>query len=211
MKTFLLLSLLFIYQLCSSQTFITKIGLGLGGVFEQKFPGCTQKDNGKIMASFSQFYTPGKKYSLGLQAIASGRLFSILGGIAPCQTFDNASNKTVIGFNNLDANSLLIRNRFTFLKKTKVGFYGDLGVGLTTYKYNRITREQGKVSKTNFAVSPQIGFTVSRFDFACMMIFGGRTPSFEGYDSFSARNVSLSSIRSQQLYLMLGFDLFKFK
>ncbi len=193
----------------SAQNFTTKVGIGIGDKFERDFPGC-KSPGGRIMLSLSQFYNVTENHSIGLQAIASGKLTSILGGASgSCETYEASTNTTTIGNNNLNASSYLIRNRYR-LKNSEATFYADLGVGVTNYYYGAITQEKGRATKISFAISPQIGFQFSRLDFSCMMILGGRTPAFEGYDSFSARNVSISSIRSQQLYVTLTVDAFRF-
>lgn len=169
-----------------------------------------QDSCGRIMLSLSQFYNVTENHSIGLQAIASGKLFSILGGASSsCETYDASTNTSTLGYNNLNASRYLIRNRYKF-KKSEASFYADLGLGITNYYYGSITQEKGRATKISFAISPQIGFQFSRLDFSCMMILGGRTPAFKGYDSFSARNVSISSIRSQQLYVTLAVDVFRF-
>lgn len=211
MKSFLLAVLLFVFMKGISQNYTTKIGLGIGGKFEKSFPGCSEKSTGgRIMASLSQYYAPSKKYSIGLQAITSGKLFSIIGGLAGgCEIYDDVNDKIIIGYNNLNASSYFLRNRYK-IKEANNTFYADLGLGITNYYYGAITEENGRASKISFAISPQIGFQFSRLDLGCLLILGGRTPEYEGYNNSRQKHVSLTSIKSQQLYITMSYDVVRF-
>lgn len=208
--------LLFLILICpesTAQKFVAKIGLGLGGKFETRFPACTSNkgNKGRIMATISQFYLPSETYHIGLQAITSGRLFSIIGGAAgTCESYDATTNTRTLNYNNLNAASFLLRNRLLFGKGRKLNYYGDIGLGVTTYSYGSITADKGTVRKTSFAISPGVGLYFNRFEVSCLAILGGKTPNYTGYDSFSANNVSLSSISSQQLYVTLQYSLLRF-
>lgn len=195
-----------------SQHFTTSIGMGLGGKVEDKFPDCSNASNkGRVMGQITQSYSVNKYYRFGIQAILSGRLSSMVGAASgSCQTYEPGTNTTTISGNNLSANSVLFRNRLLFSPERKLSFYIDAGLGFTTYSYGSITADKGTVRKTSFAVSPQLGVTLKRFDIAAIAILGGRTPAFAGYDTFSKTNVSLSSIKSQQFYLTFSYDVFRF-
>lgn len=211
MKIFLLTACILVFMKVSAQSFTTKIGMGIGGKFEKDFPGCSQKSNsGRIMGSVSQYYAPTINYSIGLQAITSGKLFSMIGGSASsCEIYDDVNDKIIIGYNNLNASSYFLRNRYRF-KESNNSFYADLGLGITNYYYGAITGDNRRAKKISFAISPQIGFQFSRFDLGCLFILGGQTPAYEGYNSFRQKNVSLTSIKSQQLYITFSYDVLKF-
>ena len=195
-----------------SQRFATSIGVGLGGKVEDKFPDCDAASNkGRVMGHITQFYSPHKNYRIGIQGILSGRLSGMVGAASgSCQKYDASTNTKTVSGNNLDASSLLLRNRVFFSPERKLSFYLDLGLGITTYSYGSITKDEGRISKTSFGISPQAGIMLKRFDIAAMMIFGGRTPEFQGFDTFSNTNVSISSIKSQQFYLTFSYDVFRF-
>jgi hypothetical protein len=195
-----------------SQRFTTTIGAGLGGKVEEKFPDCSAASSrGRVMAHVTQFYSLHTRYQIGIQAITSGRLSAMVGASSgSCQTYEPGSNTTTLSNNNLNASSVLLRNRLLFSPGSRKSFYFDLGIGMTTYYYGAITADKGTVKKTSFAVSPQAGMMLKRFDIAAMMILGGRTPAFEGFDTFSNTNVSLSSIRSQQFYVSFSYAVFRF-
>jgi hypothetical protein len=195
-----------------SQRFTTIIGVGLGGKLEEKFPDCSDASrSGSVMAHFTQFYSLNTRYQIGIQAITSGRLSGMLGASSgPCQTYEASSNTRTLSSNNLNAGSILLRNRLLFSPGRRKSFYLDLGIGMTTYSYGAVTADKGTVTKSSFVISPQAGMMLKRFDIAAMMILGGRTPAFEGFDTYSNTNVSLSSITSQQFYLTFSYAVFRF-
>ena len=195
-----------------SQRFTTTIGAGLGGKVEEKFLNCSGAGNrGRAMAHITQFYSVNTRYQIGIQGITSGRLSTMLGaGSGPCKEYEASSNTMTLSGNNMNAGSVLLRNRLLFSPGRKKSFYLDVGVGMTTYYYGAVTADEGTVRKTSFAVSPQVGMMLKRFDIAAMMILGGRTPAFKGFDTFSNTNVSLSSITSQQIYVTFSYAVFRF-
>ena len=207
-----LLCLCFLSLPVFSQRFTTTIGVGLGSKLEKKFPDCSDASSkGRVMAQISQYYSLSKRYQIGLQGITSGRLSGMLGvGSGPCERYEASSNIKTLSNNNLNAGAVLLRNRLLFSPERRRTFYFDLGIGMTTYYYGAITADKGTVRKSSFAVSPQAGMMLKRFDIAAMMIFGGRTPAFEGFDTFSNTNVALSSIRSQQFYVTFSYAVFRF-
>jgi hypothetical protein len=195
----------------AQKPFSTYVDLGVGSNFEKSFPNCNKKDVGRITISASQYFDISKNYAIGVEAVASSRFLSFIrfGDGGPCREYDAITNTKIENFNNLNASSILLRGRYALETKKSVKPFMSLGIGLTTYAFNSITYEH-RVAKSHAAISPQIGVMINGFSLSCKMIFGGVTPSFEGYDSFSQKNVSLSSIKSQQLYITAGFRLFRF-
>lgn len=195
-----------------AQRFTTSIGVGLGSKVEKKFHDCNDVNGkGRAMAHITQFYSLNKSYQIGIQGITSGRLSALVGASSgPCHMYEASSNTKTLSNNNLNAGSLLLRNRFLFSPERKQSFYFDLGIGMTTYYYGAITADKGTVKKTSFALSPQAGMMLRRFDISAMMILGGRTPAFQGFDTFSNTNVSLGSIRSQQFYVTFSYAVLRF-
>ena len=161
------------------------------------------------MGHITQFYSPTSRYQVGIQGIISGRLSTLIGAGSGCDMYEASTNTRTVSSNNLSAGSVLLRNRFLFSPERKNSFYVDLGVGMTIYSYGSITADKGTIRKTSFAVSPQFGMMIRRFDIAAMMILGGRTPAFEGFDTFSNTNISLNSIKSQQVYLTFSYAVFR--
>ena len=203
--------LFFVSPQVFSQNFTTSIGTGLGGKIEDKFPDCSDATSrGRAMGHITQFYSPTSRYQVGIQGIISGRLSTLIGAGSGCDMYEASTNTRTVSSNNLSAGSVLLRNRFLFSPERKNSFYVDLGVGMTIYSYGSITADKGTIRKTSFAVSPQFGMMIRRFDIAAMMILGGRTPAFEGFDTFSNTNISLNSIKSQQVYLTFSYAVFRF-
>ena len=126
-----------------------------------------------------------------------------------CLMYEAGSNTRTLSSNNLNAGSVMLRNRLLFSPGRRNSFYLDVGIGMTTYSYGAVTADKGTVKKTSLAVSPQAGMMLKRFDIAAMMILGGRTPAFEGFDTFSNTNVSLGGITSQQLYVTVSYAVFR--
>jgi hypothetical protein len=123
--------------------------------------------------------------------------------------FDQPANKNIVSGNNLPVSSVLLHNRYKFLNNDKkVRPYLDLGLGFTTFIYRRITPDVRRVKKSMFAISPGLGFEISRLTLGCQMIFGGKTPTFEGFNIATNKNVSLRSTRSQQIYFTAAYRIF---
>jgi len=202
--------LLLISTTCFSQKkFTTHVGLGMGGVLENKneIPNCTSKTSIRAIAFISQYYKVNDKISIGLQALTSGDLI----GTGKCEQYNATTNTRTVSSNSMTANSILLRGRYFLSHGTIIKPYFDIGVGTTSYTYGSITAEQGSISKTSLAFSTEIGLEIAdKLNIAYVGIFGGKTPSFTGFDSFSNENKVLQSIRSQQMYLTVGYRLFQF-
>ena len=192
----------------SQKKFTTRIGLGIGSVHEEKFPGCEKRERNRISLSISQYMSLGSKYSIGIEAMTSGDIW--YGNRAECDVRDVAANTTTYNYNNSKADNFFIRTRYTFDSEKKLRPFVSIGVGVIDYFYNNVTADEGRVDKLKFGVSPELGVTVSDFDISLKMILGGETPSYSGFDSHSNSNVSLSSIESQQLYINVAYPIFRF-
>jgi hypothetical protein len=57
--------------------------------------------------------------------------------------------------------------------------------------------------------SPEFGINIYKFQFACKLIKGGKTPSFNGTDPSTGKAVSLQSVKADQVYLTIGYQLFR--
>ncbi len=202
--------LLLISTTCYSQNkFNTYVGLGMGGVIENKnsISNCTESGSLRVAGFISQYYNINVSISIGLQVLTSGDLIATGG----CSQYTASTNTRIESSNRLSANSFLLRGRYTLSLNKKVRPYIDLGIGTTSYSYSTTTTEQGSVSRSSLAISPEIGVEVlKRLNIGCTAIFGGKTPSFTGFDSFSNENKILQSIKSQQIYLTASYRLFQF-
>jgi opacity protein-like surface antigen len=193
----------------AQKKFSTYIGLGMGGVIENRntIPDCTSKGSLRVGGYISQYYHFNERISIGLQLSGGGEITSTV----KCSKYDAASNTVFISGNSLTASSYLLRGRYIVNTKSKIKPYVDLGIGTTTYFYNSIAQDQDRLSKSSFAMSTELGVEVlNKLSISCIGIFGGKTPSYKGYDFFSRQNKVLQSITSHQIYLTVGYRLFNF-
>ena len=84
-----------------------------------------------------------------------------------------------------------------------------LGIGVNTYYYSDPVKDAGRLKKGTVVISPEFGIDIYKFQFACKVIVGGKTPSYNGTDPEQNRPVSLESIKAQQVYLTIGYQLFR--
>jgi Outer membrane protein beta-barrel domain len=193
----------------AQKKFSTYIGLGMGGVIENKntIQDCTAKGSPRVGAFISQYYQLNKKLAIGLQLIAGGDLIPT----GKCTYYVASENTSYIAPNSLGASNILLKGRYKFNADKKINPYIDLGFGVSTYSYGSITQEQGNISKSSFVVSAEIGVEAfNRGTLSIIGIFGGNTPSSSWLDGFSAQKKVLQSISSQQVYLTIGYKLFQF-
>jgi hypothetical protein len=191
-----------------SQKFSAWAGAGIGGNFEEKFPYNAKQDKGRLAGQIGLYYQVSDHYSIGIQVMASTRFGAFIGSGTNADY--TTGNTTFKNNNNLNAASYFIRNKYSLYSNKSLQWYADLGIGITNYSTGYMTTDQQSVAKTSFAISPELGLQFSRFKFACVMIIGGKTPEFQGFDSFSNSNVSIKSISSQQLYFTAGYNVFRF-
>jgi hypothetical protein len=210
MKSILFITLLFTAAIAPAQKkFSINIGVGMGGLLGEtsNLPGCSSPKGSPYIAGFiSGYYKVTENFSSGVQLLASGELVPT----DKCTQYIPSTNTIIISGNKLPASSILLRNKYKFFSDKKLTPYIDLGLGITTFTYRSITADVRKVKKTSFAVSPELGFEVLRLSFACQAIIWGKTPVFEGYDSFSNMNKSLRATKSMQLYFSVVYRVFQF-
>lgn len=210
MKLSFLLVAIFLATAAFSQHFSIEAGAGLGGNLEKKFPDCNKKDKGRLAGYLGISYAIGEHYSIGLEGIASGRLFSLLGGAAACNGEDASTNTILLNNNNQRATTLLLRNKYSFSSTNSTRPYLAVGIGVNRFTRNVNADDAAKVHERSLVVSPEFGIETGRFIFACKLILGGKTASFSGFDSFSNQYYRLASTTAQQLYLTAGYQLFRF-
>ena len=186
----------------SQDRFPTYVGVGLGGHFEQQFPHADQKSNGRLAIHLSQYVQVAPKFSIGLSAMASGRMSALLGGAPPLDYYDQASNTVVINYNNLNAATYLIKNKYEWVRKDELVIYADVGVGISKYRY-------AHAAQSAFSLAPEVGLSMDSFQLAATFIWGGQTPSFTAVSGVP-NSTTLTSIRSDRLYITLSYRIFKF-
>ncbi len=159
-----------------------------------------------IAGFISGYYMVNNNFSSGIEFLAASQLVSTGKG----SKYISSTNTNIVSGNKLPASSILLRNRYKFLINKNVNPYLDLGFGITTFTYRSITADVRLVKKSNFAISPEIGLELSRFCFSLQAVFGGKTPTFEGFDTFSSQNISLRSTKSLQMYLTVSYKILQF-
>lgn len=190
-------------QNCYSQKrFSTYLGVGLGGHFEKQFPYSTQKSNGRLSIAITQYAKLAEKFSIGLSAMASGRMSALLGGAPPWDYYDPASNTVLINYNNLNAATYLIKAKYNWFSKAGILIYSDLGIGISKYTYLH-------ASRSTLSIAPELGVNFYAFQLAAIFIWGGQTPSFTANSSLPNSTV-LTSIQSNRMYLTISYRLFDF-
>lgn len=204
MKALFLFSLFSISSLVSgfSQSrFSTFIGIGMGAHFEERFPYTEKTSNGRVAMFITPYYQLSSKYSIGLSAMASGRISSLLGGAPPPgDYYDPLTNTMTVNFNNLKTLTFLVKNRLQHTLTNRMGIYGDFGIGVTTYSYTGHTR-------SSLAIAPELGFTVGQFQISATLVTGGRTPVFAEFSNFSNMTITMNSIESTRLYLAVSYKI----
>lgn len=194
--------------LLAQKKFNLQIGGGFGGVVEgnNKTPECDRKRTLRLGLGAALYYEAGPAFAAGIHVFTAENLLRVAG----CPEYIPATNTEIMDNRSLSATAFLIRNRYYFIQNRKNKFYADAGLGIVNY-YALVTAEKGTSVKTSFALSPEIGFETSqRFSIALFGIFGGNTPAYSGFDSFSNQNREIRANRSQQLFLKIAYKAFKF-
>lgn len=185
----------------SQNRFFTFVGIGMGAHFEERFHYADKTSNGRVSMFIIPYYRFSPMYSIGLSAMASGRISSLLGGASPpVDYYDPLTNTMIVNFNNLNTSTFLVKNRLQQTRTNRIGIYGDLGIGITTYSYAGHTR-------TSLAIVPELGFTIGQFQISASLVTGGRTLVFTEFSNFSNMTITMSSIESTRLYLTVSYKI----
>jgi hypothetical protein len=204
---FTALMLLLSGAMAAQKKFTLHLGGGLGGVIEkrQEIPDCIPRKHIRLGAGAAVYYTLRPAFLVGVQVFAGDNLLPI----GACNVYIPATNTEIMDNRSLPAAAYLIRSRYYFTKQRKIKFFADAGVGIVNYNA-LVTAEKGISIQSSFAFSPEIGFEEKGLNVSLLGIFGGRTPSYSGFDSFSNQNRTISTIHSQQLYLKIAYKIFIF-
>jgi len=208
MKPILLLLLSAVSIACYSQRLSNYASIGLGSSLEKNIEGCTDQNRTRFIASMGMYYKMTDRLSIGGEAIASGK-FGLFGNSA-CNVNDPSTNTLKLSPSNLSSSTILLHGKLMLFSYKEMEPYIDMGVGINTYHYSDPIKDAGKIKQRSFVFSPEFGINMYKFQFACKLILGGKTPSFNGQDMENNRKVSLQSMKAQQVYLTIGYQLFKF-
>ncbi len=208
MKSLLVLILSAISFSSFSQRLSGYAAVGLGTSIENNIPGCSEQNRSRFIGSMSLYYRVNGRISIGAEAIGSGALN--LFSKSSCETTDPADNTLRLSPSNQKAGTSLLHAKLLLMSYKEMEPYIDMGIGFNTYYYSDPTKDAGRIKKSSFVMSPSIGIDIYKFQFACKLIIGGKTPSFSGMDTERNQKVSLQSIKAQQVYLTIGYQLFRF-
>lgn len=207
MKSLLFIMLCGISAGAFSQRLTNYVSVGMGTSIEDNIEGCSDQNRMRYIGSMSMYYRLTDRISIGAEAIGSGRL--TIFGNSSCDVTNPSDNSLKLGPSNQKAGTILMHGRMKLLNYKEMEPYFDMGVGINTYSYSDPIKDAGTVKKRSFVFSPEFGINMYKFQFACKLIVGAKTPSFSAMDPEKNRMVSLQSVKAQQVYLTIGYQLFK--
>ena len=207
MKTALLLLLSAASLTASAQRLSGYAALGLGSSVEKNITGCDEQNRSRYIGSTSIYWRVNQRISIGAEALGSGA-FNVFKK-AECNMTDGTTNTLYLSPSNLKSSTALLRMKMLLLSYKEMEPYIGMGIGMNTYYYSDPVKDAGRIKKKTVVLSPEVGIDIYKFQFACKVIIGGKTPGYNGTDPEQNRPVSLESIRAQQVYLTIGYQLFR--
>ena len=190
-----------------SQRFSGYAAVGLGSSLENNIQGITTQNRSRFIGSMTLYCRVTERLSIGAEANGSGA-FNVFNQSS--SNMDDAEGNTIqLSPSNLKAGSILLRNKILLFSWREIEPYIDVGLGLNTFYYSDPVANMGTIKKTRFVFSPEFGINIYKFQFACKLIKGGKTPSFNGTDPSTGKTVSLQSVKADQVYLTIGYQLFR--
>lgn len=208
MKSIFLLLVAFAVSTCAfSQRLSGWASLGLGTSLEKNIEGCSEQNRARYIGSMSAYFRVNGRISIGAEAMGSGPLNVF--GKSDCETSDPSDNSLILSPSNLKSGTVLLHAKMLLMSYKEMEPYIDMGIGFNTYRYADPIKDMGSIKKSTIVFAPEFGINIYKFQFACKVIVGGKTPSFSGTDPEQNRKVTLQSINAQQVYLTIGYQLFR--
>ena len=207
MKSLLLLIFAAITLSGFGQRFSGYAAVGLGSSLEDNIPGITTQNRSRFIGSMSLYCKVTERLSIGAEANGSGA-FNVFNR-SSSNIGDGENNSIQLSPSNLKAGSILLRNKIQLFSFREIEPYIDIGFGLNTFFYDDPVQNGGTIKKTRFVFSPEFGINIYKFQFACKLIRGGKTPSFTGTDPETNKTITLQSVKANQVYLTIGYQLFR--
>lgn len=208
MKSILLLLVASVISTCAfSQRLTGYAGLGLGTSLEKNIEGCDEQNRARYIGSMSAYYRVNGRISIGAEAMGSGPLNVF--GKSSCDVNDPSDGSLRLSPSNLKSGTVLLHGKLLLMSYKEMEPYIDMGIGFNTYRYADPVKDVGSIKKTTIVMAPELGINIYKFQFACKVIIGGKTPAFNGTDPEQNRKVTLQSIKAQQVYLTIGYQLFR--
>ena len=190
-----------------SQRFTAYAAVGLGSSLEDNIQGITTQNRSRFIGSMSLYCKVTERLSIGAEANGSGA-FNVFNQPS-ANVGDGEGNAIQLSPSNLKAGSILLRNKIFLFSWREVEPYIDIGFGLNTFYYDDPVQHAGTIKKTRFVFSPEFGINIYKFQFACKYIKGGKSPSFTGTDPETNQMITLQSVKADQVYLTIGYQLFR--
>lgn len=181
--------------------------IGMGSSIEDNIEGCSNQNRLRYIGSFTLYYRVTGRFTVGAEAIGSGPLN--LFNKSSCN-ITNPDNSLSLSPSNQRAGTILLHNKMLLFSYKEMEPYIDFGVGINTFYFSEPDKGAGNLKKTAFVFSPEFGIDIYKFRFACKVIVGGKTPRFTGTDADENRTVKLESMKPQQVYLTIGYQMFRF-
>jgi hypothetical protein len=207
MKLIVLLLLSGLSFTAYSQRLSGYAAMGFGSSIEKNIAGCDEQNRSRYLGSMSVYYRVNGRVSIGAEAIGTGPLNIF--NHSTCETTDPATNTLRLSPSNLKGGAMLLKGKLLLLSYKEMEPYIGMGIGLNTYYYSDPVKEAGRIKKQTVVMSPEFGIDIYKFQFPCKVILGGKTPGYHGTDPEKNRPVSLESIKAQQVYLTIGYQLFR--
>ena len=221
MKKVFFLCWLVIPLFCVAQRFETYAGAGLGNHIEPRFnfdrthvyAHCKtympKKERGKIMLSLTQYFRFSDRHAVGIEAGLSDRVWSFGDECA----YDTLTKIKTNNYNNLPAEFFLLLYRYTFAPGNKYKPFAELGLGMNNFYVSTTGSDNKSIRfvRRKMAISAGAGFYFHpRWRLSGKAIFGGETPGYDVFNSFTRRREQLNSIKAQQVYVNISYRLLKF-
>jgi len=207
MKSILLLLLCGMSLGAFSQRLSAYGSIGFGSSIEKNIPGCDEQNRTRYVGTMGLYYRVNQRISIGAEALGSGPLNIF--NHSSCDMTDPNNNALILSPSNLKSGTCLLRGKMLLLSYKEMEPYIGMGIGVNTYYYSDPVKDAGRLKKGTVVISPEFGIDIYKFQFACKVIVGGKTPGYNGTDPEQNRPVSLESIKAQQVYLTIGYQLFR--
>lgn len=182
--------------------------VGLGTSLENNIEGCSEQNRARFIGSMSAYFRVNGRISIGAEALGSGPLNVF--GKSSCDVNDPNDNSLKLSPSNMRSSTALLHVKMLLMSYKEMEPYIDMGIGFNTYHYSDPIKDAGNIKKSRVVMAPEFGINIYKFQFACKVILGGKTPQFNSTDPEQQnRVVTLPSIKAQQVYLTIGYQLFK--
>lgn len=186
-----------------SQRLTLEPGLGLGSNYYSV--SSARNSQSRIMGFAGIYYSLDKKWSAGLSTYTADNFIKSVGGY-PFQDRYDADTKTItLDPRNIISNSVFASLRYTHFITDEVKVFGTLGMGMITAVRKYPINSVASVKRRSFAVQPEVGLMLGKFNLSVLYQWGTRTPALNTVDPDSQDNVRMESIRGATVMLTASY------